>query len=255
MRRFEAVRDYLLEAYDVSKTLKNSRSFPDFEEYVVSTSADTPYMILWSKTMRCTLSQFSVPKEPIRRTQEQQYTVLEELNTAYPKSTIHRIEEVRYAIFRRSDMPLRVRDSSPYLLVNMDDPNITMEECIRLEEEKARKRVISLKSGETLSYEPTVSFLNDEIDFKISFDDFDDEDYTVIYDKNSFSYKIISVNDLKMDSENDNDKVNMPLFSSPEPTVSCLNDLDFFKDFENEFSAIAYNNALTSKLISQLNPL
>ncbi|GKA08528.1 hypothetical protein Tco_0687859 [Tanacetum coccineum] len=168
----------------------------------------------------------------------------------------------------------------------MDDPNITMEECIRLEEEKARKRgkvynwetatygkiwydedvqdlrsfenefpVISLKSGETLSYEPTVSSLNDEIDFKFSFDDFDDEDYMVIYDKKSFSYKIISVNDLKTDSENDNDKVNMPLLSSPEPTVSCLNDLDFFKDFENEFSAIAYNDALTSKSISQLNPL
>ncbi|GKB24550.1 hypothetical protein Tco_0863951, partial [Tanacetum coccineum] len=50
-----------------------------------------------------------------------------------------------------------------------------------------------------------------------------------------------------MDSENDNDKVNMPSFLSPEPTVSCLNDLEFFKDFENEFSAIVYNDALTSK--------
>ncbi|GJU47801.1 hypothetical protein Tco_1217356 [Tanacetum coccineum] len=53
----------------------------------------------------------------------------------------------------------------------------------------------------------------------ISFDESDDEDYTVIYDKSSFSYKIISVNDLKTDSENDNDKVNMPSFSSSEPTV------------------------------------
>ncbi|GJR92400.1 hypothetical protein Tco_0264574 [Tanacetum coccineum] len=47
------------------------------------------------------------------------------------------------------------------------------------------------------------------------------------------------------DSENDNDKVNMP---SPEPTVSYFNDFDFLKDFEKEFPAIAYNNALTSKL-------
>ncbi|GKB87817.1 hypothetical protein Tco_0960089, partial [Tanacetum coccineum] len=39
----------------------------------------------------------------------------------------------------------------------------------------------------------------------------------------------------------------MPLLLSPEPTVSCLNDLDFFKDFENEFPAIVYNDALTSK--------
>ncbi|GJV26232.1 hypothetical protein Tco_1378927 [Tanacetum coccineum] len=50
-----------------------------------------------------------------------------------------------------------------------------------------------------------------------------------------------------MDSENDNDKVNMPSFLSPEPTVSYFDDLDLFKDFENKFLAIVYNDALTSK--------
>ncbi|GJX67923.1 hypothetical protein Tco_0303650 [Tanacetum coccineum] len=165
----------------------------------------------------------------------------------------------------------------------MDDPNITMEEYIRLEEEKARRRgkvynwetakygkiwydedVHDLRSVETEfpaivfddaftsevtpSYEPTVSPFNDnKIDFRISFDESDDEDYTVIFDENSFSYKIVSVNDLKTDSENDNDKVNMPSFPSPEPTVSYFDDLDFFKDFEKEFPAIVYNDALTSK--------
>ncbi|GJV85404.1 hypothetical protein Tco_1525302 [Tanacetum coccineum] len=175
----------------------------------------------------------------------------------------------------------------------MDDPNITMEEYIRLEEEKARKRgkvfnwetakygkiwydedVHDLRSVETefpaiafndqisskktLSCEPTVSSLNNEIDFRVSFDDSDDEDYTVIFDKNSFSYKIISVNDLKTDSENDNEKVNMPSFPPPEPTISCFDGLDFFKDFENEFPTIVYNNAQMSKsnLFSEsiLNP-
>ncbi|GKD81590.1 hypothetical protein Tco_1348429 [Tanacetum coccineum] len=165
----------------------------------------------------------------------------------------------------------------------MDDPNITMEEYIRLEEEKARKRGKVFKwetskygkiwydedvhdlrffetefpaivfndnftSNEIFYCEPMLSFLNDnEIDFRISFDESDDEDYTVIFDKNSFSYKIISTNDLKTDSKNDNEKVNMPLFPSPEPSVSCIDDLDFFKDFENEFPAIVYNDALTSK--------
>ncbi|GJX63955.1 hypothetical protein Tco_0298298 [Tanacetum coccineum] len=164
----------------------------------------------------------------------------------------------------------------------MDDPNITMEEYIRLEEEKAQKHgkvfnwetakygqiwydedIHDLRSVEiefpaiafndevssekTLSYEPTVSSLNDEIDFRVSFDDSDDEDYTVIFDKNSFYYKIISTNDLKTDSENDNEKVNKPLILSPEPTISCFDDLDFFKYFENEFPAIVYNDALTSK--------
>ncbi|GKD96303.1 hypothetical protein Tco_1380200, partial [Tanacetum coccineum] len=110
-----------------------------------------------------------------------------------------------------------------------------MEEYIRLEEEKARRRgkvynwetakygkiwdnedvhdlgsietefpaIVfndTLTSEATLSCKPTVSSLNnDEIDFRISFDEFDDEDCT-------------------------------------------------FNDFENEFPAIVYNDALTSKL-------
>ncbi|GJT48659.1 hypothetical protein Tco_0974816 [Tanacetum coccineum] len=166
----------------------------------------------------------------------------------------------------------------------MNDPNITMEEYIRLEEEKARRRgkvynwetatygkiwydedIHNLRSIETefpaivfndvltsevtLSCEPTVSPLNDnKIDFRISFDESNNEDYMVIYDKISFSYKIISVNNLKLDSENNNDKVNIPSFPSPETKVNYFNDLDFFKDFENEFPAISYDDALTSKL-------
>nr|GFC43161.1 hypothetical protein [Tanacetum cinerariifolium] len=106
----------------------------------------------------------------------------------------------------------------------------------------------NLTSNKTLSCKPTVSSLNDnEIDFRISFDEYEDEDYTVVFDKNSFSYKIISTNDLKTDSKNDNENVNKPLFPSPELTVSCIDDLDFFKDFKNEFPAIVYNDALTSK--------
>nr|GEX67638.1 hypothetical protein [Tanacetum cinerariifolium] len=96
----------------------------------------------------------------------------------------------------------------------MDDPNITIEGYIRFEEEKARKcrkvfnwetakygkiwydedvhdlRSIkiefpaivfkdNLTSNETLSCEPMVSSLNDnKLDFRISFDESDDEDYT-----------------------------------------------------------------------------
>ncbi|GJZ47782.1 hypothetical protein Tco_0601614 [Tanacetum coccineum] len=69
----------------------------------------------------------------------------------------------------------------------MDDPNITMEEYIRLEEEKARRRAIvfnnTLTSEATLSCEPTVSSLNiNEVDFRISFDESDDEDCTGVDD-------------------------------------------------------------------------
>ncbi|GJW45275.1 hypothetical protein Tco_0074074 [Tanacetum coccineum] len=128
----------------------------------------------------------------------------------------------------------------------MDDPNITNEEYISLEEEKARRcgkvynwetatygkiwydeDVHDLRSVETefpaivfndgftsevtLSCEPTISPLNNnKINFRIPFDESDDEDYT--------------------------------------PTVSYFDDLDYFKNFEKEFSAIVYNDALTSKL-------
>nr|GEZ80405.1 hypothetical protein [Tanacetum cinerariifolium] len=96
----------------------------------------------------------------------------------------------------------------------MDDPNISMEEYIRLEEEKSHRRgkvynwetathgkiwngqdfhdlrsvetefpaIVfndALTSEVTLSCEPTVSLISDnQIDFRISFDESDDEDYT-----------------------------------------------------------------------------
>nr|GEW84334.1 hypothetical protein [Tanacetum cinerariifolium] len=94
---------------------------------------------------------------------------------------------------RRSELMVELIDKKM-----MDNPNITIEEYIRLEEEKAHRH------GKVYNWE------------------------TAKY-------------------ENDNERVNMPSFSPPKPTVSCFDDLDFFKDFENEFSAIVYNDALTSK--------
>nr|GEV81621.1 hypothetical protein [Tanacetum cinerariifolium] len=131
-------------------------------------------------------------------------------NTPYPGNEIRLIstkssQENAYSQFR-----IRRIHILPHV-VNMDDPNITMEEYIRFKEEKTKKRekvfnwetakygkiwydedVHGLRSIEikflaiafndrvssekTLSCEPMVSSLNDEIDFKISFDDSDDED-------------------------------------------------------------------------------
>ncbi|GJS32883.1 hypothetical protein Tco_0531265 [Tanacetum coccineum] len=100
----------------------------------------------------------------------------------------------------------------------MDESNLTMEEYIKLEAEKARKRDFpaiiyndALTTDHEVSSEPTVRPLdNNEMDFRISLDESDDEDYICIYDKSSFSYKLIYVNDLKMDSEKDIDEVNLP---------------------------------------------
>nr|GEW82761.1 hypothetical protein [Tanacetum cinerariifolium] len=144
----------------------------------------------------------------------------------------------------------------------MEDPNITMKEYIRIWYDND---VHDLKSVETefpaivfndkltskvaLSCETTVSSLDhNKIDFRISFDESDEEDYTMIYDNNSISYKIIYVDDLKMDSKNDNDKVNMTSFPSSEPVFGYFDDLDYLKDFEKNIPATVYNGALTSKL-------
>ncbi|GJV55493.1 hypothetical protein Tco_1456498 [Tanacetum coccineum] len=43
--------------------------------------------------------------------------------------------------------------------------------------------------------------------------------------------------------------------SSPNTTVDYLDDLNYFKDFENEFPAIVYNDGLTSKSDLEINPL
>ncbi|GJX12959.1 hypothetical protein Tco_0204717 [Tanacetum coccineum] len=104
------------------------------------------------------------------------------------------------------------------------------------------------KSQDTLLCKSQVSTpFNDEIDFRISFDESDDENYTIICDINSFSYKMIFVNNLKTDSKKDNEKASIPSFQPPKPTTSYIDDLNFFNDFENEFPAIDYNDAQTSK--------
>ncbi|GKC14713.1 hypothetical protein Tco_1011495, partial [Tanacetum coccineum] len=154
----------------------------------------------------------------------------------------------------------------------MNDPNITMEEYIRIEEEKAQSHGLvfnwqSAKFGRTEHYYEEECFSNfeeefpaivfreinrthsilskegppndSELDFRISCDESDDKDYTVIFYENSFSYKIVFVNDLEIASENDDNNV----ASSHNPKV----DHDYFNDFENEFPAIVYNDGLTSK--------
>ncbi|GJR90785.1 hypothetical protein Tco_0214796 [Tanacetum coccineum] len=129
----------------------------------------------------------------------------------------------------------------------MDDPNITMEEYIELAAEKARSHgqtfnwetatYVKVKYYEDIDYfkdfetafptivyqdalapdheissKPTVSPHHDDgidFDFKLSFDKSDDKDYIFSYDKNSFSYKLTSVNNLKPDSDNDQVEINI----------------------------------------------
>ncbi|GJR23670.1 putative reverse transcriptase domain-containing protein, partial [Tanacetum coccineum] len=274
IRRWPSILIRPGEAIPFGRPYRTYLNGPLIMEYLVNISKRRAFYSLSEDILKINDSDYqyavSIKKDMV-------YPCLHLPNTTKETSSIRRIQRI----------PIhRIKD-----IVKMDDPNITTEEYIRLEKEKARRRgkvynwetakygkiwydedVHDLRSveiefpaivfndkltfEEALSCEPTVSPLNDnEIDFRISFDKSDDEDYMVIFDKNSFSYKIISVNDLKTDLENGNDKVNMPLFPSPEPTVSCFNDLDFFNDFENEFPSIVYNDALTSKSDFPIEPI
>ncbi|GKF34093.1 hypothetical protein Tco_0107293, partial [Tanacetum coccineum] len=136
----------------------------------------------------------------------------------------------------------------------MDDPNITMEEYIQLMADKTRGRDQKFNwetatygkvycedldsftdfetdfpaivyndastSNQNVSSKPTVSIYNAikaDIDFHISFSDSEDEDYTFIYNKDSSSYKLNPVNDLKPEPANEHAEIN---------TESCSENID-----------------------------
>ncbi|GJR71748.1 hypothetical protein Tco_0084113 [Tanacetum coccineum] len=122
------------------------------------------------------------------------------------------------------------------LLVKTDDLNTTMEEYIRLEEEKSRRH------GKVFNWETAT--------YGKIWDNKDVHDLGSVeteFPAIVFNETLTSKASLSCESTNDNDKVNMPLLPSPNPTVSYFNDLDYFNDFENEFPAIIYSDALTTK--------
>ncbi|GJU44143.1 hypothetical protein Tco_1201409 [Tanacetum coccineum] len=133
--------------------------------------------------------------------------------------------------------------------VKMEDPAITMEEYIRLKTERAFMKgkyynwetamygkIRYFKDDDSLEYlktefpaivyEDVPTFEAEDLpkstvspnhakeidlDFVLSFDESDDEDYTFMYDKNSFSYNLFFVNDLKSDSDNNDNKINIEI--------------------------------------------
>ncbi|GJX90787.1 hypothetical protein Tco_0344113 [Tanacetum coccineum] len=153
---------------------------------------------------------------------------------AYPCLHFTRYHEefkLEYAISRR-----------PQYSVKMDDPNITLEEYIMLEEEKAlrrgkvynletamygkisydedvhylrsfeKKELPAIANNDTLasdfSHEPTVSPQHiDEFD-ETSLSECDDEGQNAIYFNDLFLFNVIYPDDLS-DKDNDNDKIDM----------------------------------------------
>ncbi|GJR53264.1 hypothetical protein Tco_0962658 [Tanacetum coccineum] len=146
----------------------------------------------------------------------------------------------------------------------MDDLDITVEEYIWLETEKALRKG-KVYNWETamygkIMYDEDVHFLRyveteflaivyndaltselelscefivspqhiDKVNWKIeiSLSDSDDENYTVIYDNDPFSYKIFNIDDLKLDMGNGDDKSDIRQSSrdlSIEPLPNVIN--------------------------------
>nr|GEV38813.1 hypothetical protein [Tanacetum cinerariifolium] len=77
--------------------------------------------------------------------------------------------------------------------------------------------------------EPTVSTRqtkDGDFDFVISYDKFDDEDYTFTYDKNSFSHKLVSVIDLKSNLNNYDNEIDVKIPLVDVSTNSLDDDID-----------------------------
>ncbi|GJV36484.1 hypothetical protein Tco_1408961 [Tanacetum coccineum] len=170
----------------------------------------------------------------------------------------------------------------------MDDPNITMEEYIQLMADKTHKRgqMFDWETGmygkiyddidlfkyfradfPTIVYndalasdlkvlsEPTVSphnAIKADFDFTISFSESVDEDYTFIYDKNSSFYKLVSVKDLKSDTETDVDEINVKLPSEdisiiPLNSVINVNVDTYSQAFDKTIEKIMTHQDLTER--------
>ncbi|GJT28554.1 hypothetical protein Tco_0908829 [Tanacetum coccineum] len=155
----------------------------NFEEYAVVHINDMPYIISFVNKRRPNYFT-SIRRYPIKK---------------------------RYGVFRCLNFT-----------INIDDPNITMKEYIRLKEEKARRRG-KVYNWETATYG------------KIWYDEDGLRLRSVVTEFSSIIYDGL---DLHLNTY-----------------VSYFDDLDFFKDFENEFPAIVYNDALTSKSDSSTEPV
>ncbi|GJX43621.1 hypothetical protein Tco_0260297 [Tanacetum coccineum] len=148
-------------------------------------------------------------------------------NTPYPGTSIRRIQDLLYTKILEDIKRGPYSKKSP--IRHMDDPNITMEEYIRLEEEKTRRR------GKVYNWETAMYG-------KI----WDNED---VHDLGSVENEFPSI------VFNDTLTSKTTLSYESTPMVSSFDDLDFFKDFEKEFPAIVYNDAQTSKLDFSTGPV
>ncbi|GJR77204.1 hypothetical protein Tco_0089569 [Tanacetum coccineum] len=134
----------------------------------------------------------------------------------------------------------------------MDDPNITLEKYIRLEEEKARRHG-KVYNWETATYD-RIWYDDDVHDLRSVETEFP----AIVFNDKLTSKEALSCE--TMVSSLDDNKINFRIsFDESDaynytPTFQLFDDLDYFKDFEKVFPAIVYNDALMFKLDSVTEP-
>ncbi|GJX14749.1 hypothetical protein Tco_0206507 [Tanacetum coccineum] len=110
------------------------------------------------------------------------------------------------------DEVINIKESKNHPLdqVKMDDPNITMAEYIRLEEEKARRRG-KVYNWETAMYAKICPQHIDEFNLKdeTSLSECDEEEQNVICFNDLFPFNVIYPDDSKSDKDNDDDKIDI----------------------------------------------
>nr|GEV04390.1 hypothetical protein [Tanacetum cinerariifolium] len=131
----------------------------------------------------------------------------------------------------------------------MDNPNISIEEYIRLEEDKARQhgKVYSWETARygDIWYDADIHDLRSiEIEFP-----------AIVFNDELSSKKALSCE--PMVSSLNNNEIDIRIsFGESNVKITCyFDDLDFLKDLENEFPTIVYNDVLTFKSESSTEPV
>ncbi|GJU33280.1 hypothetical protein Tco_1176869 [Tanacetum coccineum] len=157
------------------------------DQYAVSIKEDTAYPCLYSPKTTEDKAQYAVSRETQYAVFKiwNEYNILEDIKRGpySKKSPVRRIQLLGYEYIRLEEEKARRRgkvynwETATYGK-NWDNEDVHDLRSVETEF-PAIVFIDTLTSEATLSCEPTVSSLNnDEIDFRISFDESNDEDYT-----------------------------------------------------------------------------
>ncbi|GKA63731.1 hypothetical protein Tco_0763337 [Tanacetum coccineum] len=133
----------------------------------------------------------------------------------------------------------------------MDDPNMTMEEYIKLEEEKARRRgrgeadFPAIVINDAFAPQDTLRCKSQVNETSLS--ECDEEEQKVLNFNDLFPFNVVYPNDLKSDKDNDDDKIDIE-HSLGDLSVKLLPDV-----INTDVGAYAHSTVYTAYLLNEYN--